>query len=606
MNESLSRKLGELPDRPGVYLYRDTSGRVVYVGKARSLRQRVRSYFQRSAAHPAKTLRLLDETADLEIIVTDTELEALMLENHLIKKEQPRYNVILRDDKNYPFLKLTVRDVYPRVELVRRARSDGNLYFGPYLPASIAWRTLRMIPKFFRVAICHVKFDGKQRPCLYWHLGQCLAPCAGYTNPGEYGEAVAEARMFLEGKTSELVADLTGKMERAAGEENFELAAHYRDLLASVRAMAERQGMSSTGLEDIDVFAEHREGSQVALQLFQMREGRVQSRREFFFESVEEDPAAFYATVLAQHYAADPAPPPVVCLPVVPADAPLIEEWLREKTGRAGHLVVPQRGRRRRLLALVRRNAKLAFDFRFRSEHGHGVEVLDALKDALGLEAPPYRIECFDISMLQGTDQVASMVVWEGGKPRKSDYRRFRVRTVEGADDFRSIAEVVGRRYGRLLREEKRLPDLVLIDGGKGQLSSAVAALDQLGLGEVQVASIAKREEEIFVEGRGAPILLPRESAVLQLVQRIRDEAHRFAITYHRTLRRARTLRSELTEIPGVGPVIAAKLLRAFGSVEGVREAGADVIAERFGPRIARAVAGHFASPEREPSQTPP
>jgi len=590
-NERVAARLADLPEEAGVYLYRNDAGRVIYVGKARSLRQRVRSYFQRSAAHTPKTLRMLAEVADLEIILAGSEIEALILENHLIKKERPRYNVILRDDKNYPYLRLTVKDEYPRVTLVRKARLDGSLYFGPFLPGSLAWRTLRMIPKFFRVAICHVPFDGKQRPCLYYHLGQCLAPCAGYTNPAEYGDAVAEARMFLEGRSKELLDRLDERMESASAAEEYELAAHYRDLIASIRRLSEKSAVSSADLGNQDVFAIHREGTQAALQVFLMREGRVQARREFFFEGVEEPAADLYRNALTQYYENEAAPPAAILLSELPSEQPLLSDWLTGKAGRRVEIAVPRRGGRRRLLDLVASNAKLAFEFRFRQDHTHGVAVLEELREMLGLDAPPRRIECFDVSHIQGTDQVASLVVWEGGKPRKSEYRRFKLRHTEGNDDFRSIAEAVGRRYARLKSENKPLPDLVLIDGGRGQLSSAVAALDPLGLGDLAVASIAKRDEEIFVEGRGEPIKLPRTSPVLQLVQRIRDEAHRFAVTYHRKLRSQRTIGSELTDIPGIGPATAARLLKHFGSARKVREASQEDVRERFGRRVAEALA---------------
>ena len=594
MNDRAAELLRNLPDKPGVYLYRNAAGTVLYVGKAKSLRQRVRSYFQGGASHPPRTQKMLEELDGLEIIVTATEVEALILENNLIKRERPRFNVILRDDKTYPYLRLTIKDDYPRVSLVRRAKLDGSLYFGPYLPSSLAWKTLRMIPKFFRVAICHVKLDGTQRPCLYYHLGQCLAPCAGFTTVEEYREAATQTRMFLEGRTAELVTTLQGRMEEASNGEDFELAAHYRDLIASIAGLSERQAVSSRGLEDLDLLAAHREDGEVALQLFQMREGRIQSRREFFFENVEEPPELLYQTVIEQYYAAASELPGGICVPVALPERELLERWLAEKAGRKVPIRTARRGFRRRLLDLVMRNAKQAFEFRFRSELSHGVSVLDELRDLLGLDGPPYRIECFDISNIQGTDQVASMVVWEGGRPRKSDYRRFKVRTVEGADDFRAIAEVVGRRYTRLMREGKRLPDLVLLDGGKGQLSSAAAVLDGLGLGEVPVASIAKKQEEIFIEGSAEPIALARDSRALHLIQRLRDEAHRFAITYHRSLRGRRTITSELLEVPGVGPATAKRLLRAFGSVEGLRRAGLEEIEARFGPRLAGALKQKF------------
>jgi excinuclease ABC subunit C len=596
----VEQKLAALPDRPGVYRFLSAAGKVIYVGKAKSLRSRVRSYFRPSAEHPPRTAALVSEVADLETIVVGSEFEAFLLENHRIKKERPRYNVVLRDDKNYPYLKLSTKDVYPRVTLVRRARLDGSRYFGPFLPASVAWNTLRMIPRFFRVAICHVKFDGKQRPCLYYHLGQCLAPCAGHTNPDEYSRAVAEAKLFLEGRNRELAERLETRMKEASGAEEFEQAAHYRDLIRTIERLSEKQSISSVGLEDQDFLAHYREADRVTLQIFQMREGKVQSRREFHFEGIECEPSVFYAQVIAQYYEHEEDLPKEIYLPEPPADPAWVERWLRDRRGGKVAVEAPRRGLKREFLDVVAENARLSFEQRFRAQHVHGVTVLDELRELLGLDEPPYRIEAFDISNLQGTDSVASMVVWEGGKPKKSDYRRYRIRTVEGADDFRSIAEVVGRRYTRLQRTSARLPDLVLIDGGKGQLSSAVAALDQIGLGDLAVASIAKREEEIYVEGRGDPIVLPRESGVLRLVQRIRDEAHRFAIAYHRSLRDRRTFGTELTGVPGVGPVIAKRLLRLFGSVEGVRDAPPADLEAAVGKRLAAAIRGNLRPETRD------
>src|SRR3989442_8562275 len=333
-NPVLAAKLDDLPDRPGVYRFLAASGKVIYVGKAKSLRSRVRSYFRPSAAHPPRTAALVSEVADLETIVVDSEFEAFLLENHLIKKERPRYNIVLRDDKNYPYLKLSIRDEYPRVTLVRRAKLDGNRYFGPFLPASVAWNTLRMIPRFFRVAICHVKFDGKQRPCLYYHLGQCLAPCAGHTNPDEYGRAVAEAKLFLEGRNRELSARLEQRMGEASEREEFEQAAHYRDLIRTIERLSEKQSISSVGLEDQDFLAHYREGARLSLQIFQMREGRVQSRREFHFDGVEADPPAFYAQAVRQYHAREEDPPDEILTPESPSDPGLIERWLSERKGR--------------------------------------------------------------------------------------------------------------------------------------------------------------------------------------------------------------------------------------------------------------------------------
>ncbi len=586
-------ELERLPDQPGVYLYRDARGEVIYVGKAKSLRQRVRSYFQPSAQHPPRVARLVDEVADVEVIVVGTEMEALILESNLIKENRPRFNVVLRDDKQFPYLKLSLGDTYPRVSLVRRARAGRDLYVGPFTPTWVARRTLKMIPRFFQVATCKEVFDGKRRPCLYYHLDQCLAPCAGKTTPEEYGRAVQHVKLFLEGKTAELVESLETRMRSASGALEFEKAARYRDTLRTLERLGEKQHMSSAGLEDQDYFAHHHEGEQIALQVFQMRGGRVRGRREFTFEGFELEPRAFYAQVLTQYYA-DAEVPRDVYVAAQPGGSGLIESWLARRRGAKVRVRVPQRGEKRRLLELVRRNAELAFDARFRRHHARGVAQLEALADALGLDEPPYRIECFDISNIQGSDTVGSLVVWEGGKPKKSDYRTFNVRGVKGPDDFASMAEVVTRRYRRLLAEDRRLPDLVLIDGGVGQLGSAVRALAAVGLPMLPVIALAKREEEIYLEGRGEPVRLDRSSPALQLMQRIRDEAHRFAIARHRRRRSRRTLRTGLTEIPGVGPVTARKLLRIFGSLEGVRGAEMEQLREAVGARTAERVRRYF------------
>src|SRR5262249_43411198 len=375
----LSQKLADLPDRPGGYRFLSKGGKGTYVGKAKNLKTRVRSYSRASADLDARKSAMVAETADLETIVVDSDFEAFLLENHLIKKEKPRYNIVLRDDKNYPYLKLSTKDEYPRVTLVRRARLDGNRYFGPFLPASVAWNTLRMIPRFFQVAICHVKFDGKQRPCLYYHLGQCLAPCAGHTNPEEYGRAVGEARLFLEGRNRELGARLEARMQEASEKEEFEQAARYRDLIRTIERLSEKQSISSVGLEDQDFLAHYREGGKLAPQLFQRREGRIQSRREFHFEDVDPDAPAFYAQVIAQYYATEESLPSEIYLPEEPVDAPLIERWLGEKRGRKVSLHAPRRGVKREVLDVVAENARLAFEQRFREQHVHAVTVLGDL-----------------------------------------------------------------------------------------------------------------------------------------------------------------------------------------------------------------------------------
>jgi len=599
---TLREKVDALPDRPGVYLYRNAARELLYVGKAKSLRQRVRSYFQPGAQHAPRTVNLVAEIVDLETIVVATEMEALMLEANLIKKERPPYNVILRDDKSFPYLKLSLADVYPRVSLVRRAKLDKNAYFGPFLPASVARRSLKMIPRFFQVATCDEVFDGKRRPCLYYHLDQCLAPCAGKTNPEEYGRAVADAKLFLEGRHKDLASSLAKHMQDASDAQLYEKAARYRDTLRTMERLGIRQTIDSSGLEDRDYLGHYVEGRQVALQVFEMRAGKVSARREFTFEDLDFDTASFYAQVLVQLYA-ESTPPPEIEIAALPAEPQLLEAWLSERAGRKVVLHVPERGTKHRFMAMVEKNASLAFEARFRARHSHGVEVLEALAEVLGLSEAPFRIECFDISNIHGTDSVASMVVWENGKPKSADYRVFNIKSVTGPDDFASMAEAVTRRYRRVLAEGRRLPDLILIDGGPGQLGAAVRALAVEGLPTIPIVSLAKREEEIFLQGQGEPVRLDRASPALQLLQRIRDEAHRFGIKRHRAKRSRRTLTTALLEVPGVGPKTAKALLKAFGSVSAVRAAPPEQLVEVAGEKVARALAQWAARAELEPGR---
>ncbi len=589
------RRLAELPDLPGVYRFADRAGRTIYVGKAKSLRRRVRSYFRPGATHAPHIERMVGEVADLDVIVVDTEVEALLLEANLIKRERPRYNVVLRDDKNFPYVKLSVQDPYPRASLVRRARVDGALYVGPFLPASGARRALRLLQRHFEVATCREVFDGKRRPCLYYHLNQCLAPCAGKTDPEEYGRAVADARLFLDGRHADLERSLERRMQEASRAQDYERAMRHRDTLRTVRSLAVRQRMTSAGLEEQDFFAHWVEGERVALQLFQMREGRIQGRREFTMEGLHFEPGPFFASILVQYYA-EGLPPPEIYLPALPDRAELIEEWLGTRRGSRVRLRVPRRGDKRAFLELVGKNARLAFEARFHRPDARGGEGLAALAAALGLDEPPRRIECFDISNIHGADSVAALVVWDDGQPRKASYRTFAIREVRGSDDVASIAEAVTRRYRRLLGEDQRLPDLVLIDGGRGQLGAAVAALARVGLPMLPVAALAKREEELFLEGGREPLRLERRSPALQLLQRIRDEAHRFALSRHRRKRAQRTLRTELTDIPGIGPARARRLLREFGSLEGVRRATALDLARVVGSKLAGALAQRWAA----------
>jgi excinuclease ABC subunit C len=598
------QKLGDLPDSPGVYLYLDRQGRTIYVGKAKSLRQRVRSYFQSAAGQEVKTSALVAEIHDLEFIVTRTEVEALILENNVIKKERPRYNIRLRDDKNFPYLKMTTSERFPRVVLVRRARLDGNAYFGPYLPASAARRTIQMVARHFKVATCYEQLDGSRpRPCLLYQLNQCLAPCsAGLVADDDYAQAAHDARLFLEGRTGDLLVRLREKMAVAAAAQRYEAAAHSRDLIRILERRAERQTIASVGLEEQDYVAFAREGTIASVQVFQMRQGLVQSRRELSFEGIREDDAEFLASCLGRYYASVDSIPALIWVPLEPASHAVLQAWLHGRRGSKVTIQVPKRGVRRQFLQTVERNARLSFEAMFRAPHTHGVEILEGLQEALGLDEPPHRIECFDISHIQGADQVASLVVWEAGRPRRSDYRRFKVRSVAGSDDFAAMAEVVGRRYTRLLREGKALPDLVLVDGGKGQLSSALKVLESIGLGHLQVAALAKREEEIFLDGRQGPIRIAHDSPILHLVQRIRDEAHRFAVTYHRQVRSRRTVASELTAIEGIGAQRARRLLRRFGSVRGVRAASLQELTAAVGRPAAERIRRYFAGDKPPPA----
>ncbi|MBI3932666.1 MAG: excinuclease ABC subunit UvrC [Acidobacteria bacterium] len=593
---SLAEKLESLPARPGVYLFKDGEGAILYVGKARILRDRVRSYFQASRLQDPRKDQMVGEIADLDLVLTDTEMEALALENNLIKRHKPRFNVLLRDDKNHPYLKLTLSEEYPRLHVVRRPAEDGNAYGGPYIPASLGRKTAAVVHKVFGVRSCKETLDGRRpRPCLQYQIRRCVAPCvAEVCSLERYRRACEDARLFLEGRTEEVVRRLEGEMARSAAEERYEEAASLRDQVRALERLETPQKITTTDIEERDLFGAHVEGGRAALQIFSVRDGKVVAREGFLLDRITE-PGAFLSSSLQQYYAHGRYVPREV---LVPEDLPgreLLEEWLSQRRGAAVRIRVPQRGEKVRLLDLVVRNAKLAFDLEWRQPRKQSQEILRALRDLLDLEVEPRRIECFDVSNIQGSDIVASMVAFEDAVPKKSDYRKFRVKGVTGApDDFASMHEVVGRRYRRLLEEGKDLPDLVLVDGGKGQLGAAVEALEELGLGEQAVASLAKKEELLFVRGRDDALALPRSSPVLQLVQRIRDEAHRFAIGFHRKARAQRTLRSELDDIPGVGPAKRRKLLSRFGSVRGVRSAAEPELAAIVGPATAAKVRAHF------------
>ncbi|MBI3896584.1 MAG: excinuclease ABC subunit UvrC [Acidobacteria bacterium] len=584
-----AEKIASLPLVPGVYQFKNAAGEVIYVGKAKSLRSRVRSYFLEGRPEEAKTDTLVREAADVSIILVDNEREALALENNLIKQFQPRFNVLLRDDKTYPYIKLTVGEKYPRIYVTRRLKKDGSLYFGPYFPAGLAYRSAHFIHRYFKIPSCTVDLTRPHpRPCLQYHIHRCHGPCvAGLTTDARYQQAVRDVKLFLEGRHGDLLKTLHQRMQEASVQERFEEAAAYRDLISTVDQLTDRQKMAAAEGDDLDIFGHYQEGPLVAVNVFHMRGGRVLDRREFFWENQESFEASeFFASLLKQIYLEQQYIPEAIHVPADFEDRALLEELLSEKRGRKVEILTPQRGKKRALLELAEKNAALSFEQRFRVMKPSSRAILESLQESLGLPEPPQRIECFDISHIQGTDTVASMVVWADGKMRKSEYRKFILRTVAGNDDFAAIREVVSRRYRRLQEERRPLPGLVLIDGGIGQLHAAAAALEELGIINQPLASIAKKEEILYVYGQESdPVRLEPHSPVLHLVQQVRDESHRFAVSFHRQRRDSRRLRSELLEIPGVGEKTARRLLETFGSLEGVRAASEEDLRRLLGPR---------------------
>jgi excinuclease ABC subunit C len=598
VNEFLKPKAEALPAQPGVYIFKDEAGKPIYVGKAKSLRHRVRSYFQESRPADTKRDLMLESAHDLETILVDNEKEATALENNLIKQYKPRYNVLLRDDKSYPYIKLTLGERFPRVYVTRRLKKDGSAYFGPYFPASLAYRIVDLVHRRFLVPSCGVDLTRYHpRPCLQFYIKRCLGPCVeGLTTPARYGEAVRDVRWLLEGRESDLVRDLHARMIAASEKDQFEEAARYRDLVSTVEQLRERQKMAASHGEDADVFGFHQEGPLVAVNLFHLRGGRAVDRREFFWEDlVEFNARELFSALVKQVYLDQPYLPGEIHVPVNFEDCKVLEELLTQKRGRKVQILTPQRGQKRALLELVAKNARHSFERRFRILKPQAREMLEGLAEALDLPKPPNRVECFDVSHIQGSDTVASMVVWEAGRMKKSDYRKFIIKTVPRNDDFASMREVVGRRYRRLQDEKKPLPDLILVDGGIGQLHAAAGALVGLQIINQPLASIAKKEEILYVYGRESePVVLDHHSPVLHLVQQIRDEAHRFAVTFHRARRSGRQLTSELLTIPGVGEKTAKKLLTQFGSLERLRSLSLDDLGQVVKPAQAARIVEHL------------
>jgi len=600
----LVQKAASLPAEPGVYLFKDALGNILYVGKSGSLRNRVKSYFLESRWLDAKTGSLVREIADLDYIVVDNEREALALENSLIKQYKPKFNVLLRDDKTYPYIRYTVFEKFPRVYVTRRLVKDGSIYFGPYFPHSLAYRIVHFIHKTFRIPSCTVDLTrAHPRPCLQYYIRRCHGPCVpGLATDEKYAEAALDTKLFLEGRRHDLIKSLESRMMEASDKERFEQAAAYRDLLRTLSEIEERQKIAAAQGDDIDVLAWHAEPPLVAVNLFHLRGGRVVDRRDFYWEDLAEfEPDEFLSSLLKQLYLDAAYLPRAIHVPMDFEDRKLLEDILTE---RAAHLepprsrveiLMPQRGAKHAFLELVEKNARHSFEQRFRVLKPSSKAIVEALEQALSLPEPPGRIESFDISHLQGSDVVASMVVWEDGRMKKSDYRKFIIRGDWGNDDFASMKETVERRYRRLQEEKKPFPSLILIDGGIGQLHAAASALEKLEVINQPVASIAKQEEIIYVLGQeDQPIRLERHSPILHLIQQIRDETHRFAVGFHRQRRAKRTIQTGLENIPGVGPRTAQKLLRNFGSVAQLRSASVEQIAKVVPKGLAERVSAHL------------
>ena len=598
--EDLRDQIGRLPEQPGVYLWGNSAGKTIYVGKARSLRDRVRSYLGAWGTSPRHDA-LLTEIASLEVIVTDSVMEALALENNLIKQRTPRYNILLRDDKNYPYLRLTTGEAFPRV-LVARGVDEGSADFfaGPFLPARLARRTMALTHRLFGIRSCNEVITGQRaRPCLEYDIKRCVAPCVReICSEADYAVAVTNTRLLLEGRSDELADALRARMTTAAEAERYEQAAQLRDAMRTVQALADRQQKVATArLVERDVFGVKTGPSGAIVQVFAVRDGRVVERVELAGQAdAVGDDAAVVSAALGQFYA-DRIPPAEVDVPVDLEDQDVLEAWLAERAGRRVRVLAPQRGDRRAMVDLATRNAELSYRTRFNNTEVAHFEALETLRVVLGLPTLPRRIDCFDISTIQGSETVASMVVCEDGRMKRSDYRKFRVRTKlhEGPDDFAAMREVVQRRYRALLEAGGPFPDLILIDGGIGQVSAAYDALESIGLANLVAVGIAKREELLVLRDRPDPVALPRTDPALLLVQRIRDEAHRFAITFHRKARSMRDLRSELDDVPGIGPRRRRVLLSHFGSLSGVRRATNEELTSVVGPKVARAVIEYFA-----------
>jgi excinuclease ABC subunit C len=596
VSEHIEARLAGLPSKPGVYMMRDASRRVIYVGKAIVLKNRVRSYFQKSAGHTPKTQRLVEEVADLEWIVTESELEALILESELIKRYHPRFNIRLKDDKRYPYIKVTMQEDFPRVFIVRNMARDGARYYGPFTSSQAVYQSLDLLRRLFPYRTCNREITGQdRRPCFYYHIKLCTGPCIGAISREEYRGVIDNANLFLEGKQEAILKGLEDKMRQEAEGLQFERAAELRDKIGAITKIIERQRVVSGHLNDHDFIAVARDDGQACVQVFFVRNGKLVGREYFMLTGAQdESDNEVMASFVKQFYEDGVYVPPEILVQTNLDELAVIQEWLQQRRGTKVLVKVPKRGAKLDVMHMAAENAtetlgKLRAEWEAdRSKH---VEALTELQQALGLPHPPSRIECYDISNVQGTAATGSMVVFVQGVPSKQDYRRFRIKTVLGANDYASMAEVLRRRFSRAKERQENpdpgekedrwavMPDLLIVDGGKGQLSSAREVMEELGVGGIATAGLAKQEEELFVPGRADSIVLPRGSQGLFLLQRIRDEAHRFAITYHRQLRQKASQASLLDDVPGIGPRRRQALIAKFGSLDGIREASAEDLA---------------------------
>lgn len=602
MNPSLESKLKNLPDKPGIYQFFGDKTKIIYIGKAKNLRNRVRSYFQNNLESP-KTQALVNKIRDIELIVTDSEIEALVLENNLIKKFKPRYNVNLKDDKSFPFIKVT-KETFPRIYSTRNLLRDGAKYFGPYTDVKNMKASLKIINEVFRIRSCRLDLSQeniekkKFKVCLDYHIKKCDGPCEGLYSQQDYNEMVSEAIKVLKGKTDDLIQELKQKMEQFVEALEFEKAAVLRDKIEKLSVLSSKQKIVSDDFEDRDIISVAYEGKDSSCSVFNIRSGKLISKKQLRFSVVEnEELAEIYSAAIKFYYTDQAEIPKEVVVETEPVDLLLLEEWLSQKAERKIKLFIPQRGELRSLVKMCKENAILQLkeiQIQKMKNLGNVPYVLSALQRDLRLKILPRKIECFDISNIQGSDSVASMVVFVDGKPKKNLYRKFIIKTVEGPDDFLSMQEVIGRRYSKLLKQNEALPDLIMVDGGKGQLSSAVEILNKLQIKNFNIIGLAKRLEEVYFPGNSEPESIPKTSSGLKLLQQVRDEAHRFAITFHRKRRSKRTIKTELTDIKGVGNLTAQKLLKEFGSLASVRNSELDAIAKIVGMKKAKLLNDYF------------